>query len=80
LLALAVSQAHFLMRIGFSVLGLFHNTPGDTFDHHLPKPETLHNKHHALVAARLVTGGVCVCVCVVFIGADCYSHDASSLR
>ena len=26
-----------------------------------------------LVAARLVTGGVCVCVfvCVVFIGADC---------
>ena len=43
-------------------------------------------QRHALVAARLVTGGVCVClcvcvaggrrqhhafVCVVFIGADC---------
>ena len=28
----------------------------------------------ALVAARLVTGGVCVCVCVWFIGADCSSH------
>jgi hypothetical protein len=29
-------------------------------------------QYHALVAARLVTGGVCVCVnvCVVFIGAD----------
>ncbi len=30
-------------------------------------------QHHPLVAARLVTEGVCVCVfvCVVFIGADC---------
>ena len=30
-------------------------------------------QRHPLVAARLVTGGVCVCVfvCVVFIGADC---------
>ena len=28
-------------------------------------------QHHALVAARLVTGGVYVCVCVWFIGADC---------
>ena len=31
-------------------------------------------QHHALVAARLVTGGVicvCVCVCVWFIGAAC---------
>ena len=29
-------------------------------------------QHHPLVAARLVTGGVCVCVfvCVVFIGAS----------
>ena len=30
-------------------------------------------QHHPLVAARFLTGGVCVCmcVCVVFIGADC---------
>jgi hypothetical protein len=28
-------------------------------------------QHHPLVAARLVTGDVCVFVCVVFIGADC---------
>jgi hypothetical protein len=30
-------------------------------------------QHHPLLAARLMTGGVCVCVfvCGVFIGADC---------